>query len=262
MNEYKVITPIVLLGEMAIEESAGLERSIMVYFSKYKSQTNGREESFNYLKKNQQITKKLGRALLHEALNIDAEVLLERYTDLESKYSSLPGRIRNNVVNCMLGILLIKDVYDRKRTNFQYYTGYKIDDVFEAIVSNTIETIFEGNTGVKGIIEKDIEILNDMIETGELVKGIDYQMLNSKTELAINVKMFYPKLLKYINSHNLKDIDKLSQNEFTKQLKLKEYYKDYKAIRFVYNSEAKNAKAFVLYIDKLASKVNIDNFYQ
>lgn len=260
LNEYPVLTPIVLLGEMAIEESAGLERSVLIYFSKNKSRSKGREESFRYLKIREQLLKRFGRTLLEQALSIDSNILIDRYEHLNEKYSCLPSRVRNSAVTCMLGVLLVKDIFEIRGLDFQKSTGYDVDTLLNAIKENVVESVLEGSTEVKGIIEKNIEVLNDMVETGDLIQGIDYKIINNNTELALNIKMFYPKLLKYISSRNNKEIDKLSQNEFTKQLRFKEYYKDYKAIRFVYNSEAKNAKAFVLDVSKLEEKVCIENF--
>ncbi len=260
LNEYPVLTPIVLVGEMGIEESAGLERGVVIYFSKPQSRSKGREENFKYLKKHKKLIKKFGRALVEQTLSIDNDTLINRYEHLNEKYNYLQSRVRNSTVTCMLGILLVKDIFEIRGLDFQKCTGYDVETLLNAIKENVVESVLEGSTEVKGIIEKNIEVLNDMVETGELIKGMDYKMINNDTELALNIKMFYPKLLKYISSRNNKEIDKLSQNEFTKQLRLKEYYKDYKAIRFVYNSEAKNAKAFVLDISKLEEKVCIENF--
>lgn len=260
LNEYPVLTPIVLMGEMSIEESAGLERSILIYFSKSKSYLAEREANYKYLKRHKQILKKFSRAVLEQALNLDTNTIINRYDYLDEKYSYLPSRVRNSAVTCMLGILLVKDIFEIRGLDFQKCTGYEVDTLLNAIKDNVIESVLGGCTEVKGIIEKNIEVLNDMVETGDLIKGIDYKLINNDTEIALNVKMFYPKLLRYINSRNNKEIEKLSQNEFTKQLRLKEYYKDYKAIRFVYNSEAKNAKAFVLDISKLEEKVCVENF--
>lgn len=262
LNKYPVVTPIVLVGEMGIEESAGLERSILVYFAKQKISIKERSKSFAYLKKNQITINKLGRGLLEQALRTDSSILIKRYEKLNKEYSSLPNRVRNSAITCMLGISVIKDLFDTRGLNFEDCTGYTINELYDAIKVSIIENVLDGNTEVKGIIDKNIEVLNDMVETGELVKGIDYQVINSGSELALNIKMLYPKLLKYISNHNLKENDKLSQNEFTKQLRHKEYFLDYKPVRFVYNSEPKNSRAYILQVSKLKSKLTIENFLE
>lgn len=260
LNKYPVVTPIILVGEMAIEESAGLERSILIYFSKQKISGKGHKKSFMFLKKNKSMINKLGRGLLEQALKMDSRTLINSYEKLNEEYSSLPNRVRNSAITCMLGIQLIKELFEARGLNFEDCTGYDFNTLKEAIRANIVENVLEGNLEVKGIIEKSIDVLNDMVETGELIKGIDYQVVNSGTELALNIKMLYPKLLKYITSHNMKENDKLSQNEFTKQLKFKEYYIEYKTIRFVNKLEIKNGRAFVFNISKLKLKACIENF--
>lgn len=260
LNKYPVVTPIILVGEMAIEESAGLERSILTYFSKQKISSKENKKSFMYLKKNKVMINKLGRGLLEQALKMDSRALINSYEKLNEKYSSFPNRVRNSAVTCMLGIQLIKELFESRGLNFEDCTGYDFNTLKDAIKANIVDNVLEGNSEVKGIIEKSIDVLNDMVETGELIKGIDYQIVNSGAELALNIKMLYPKLLKYITSHNMKENDKLSQNEFTKQLKFKEYYIEYKTIRFVNKLEIKNGRAFVFDISKLKLKACIDNF--
>ena len=260
LKKYPVVTPIILVGEMAIEESAGLERSILMYFSKKKISNNVNKKSFMYLKKNKEMINKFGRGLLEQALNMDSRVLIKIYEELNKEYSCLPNRVRNSAVTCMLGIQLIKNLFEARGLNFEDCTGYDFNTLKDAIKENIVDNVIEGNSEVKGIIEKSMDVLNDMVETGELIKGVDYQVINSGTELALNIKRLYPKLLKYITSHNLKENDKLTQNEFTKQLKYKEYYIEYKTIRFVNQHEIKNSRAFVFDISKLKTKACIENF--
>jgi len=260
LNKYPVVTPIILVGEMAIEESAGLERSILMYFSKQKISSNVNKKSFMYLKKNKGMINRFGRGLLEQALKMDSIALKNSYGELNEEYSCLPNRVRNSAVTCMLGIQLIRDLFEARGLRFEDCTGYNFNTLKDAIKENIVDNVLEGNSEVKGIIEKSMDVLNDMVETGELIKGIDYQVINSGAELALNIKMLYPKLLKYSTSHNLKENDKLSQNEFTKQLRFKEYYIAYKAIRFVHKFEIKNGKAFVFNIAKLKLKACIDNF--
>lgn len=259
LKEYPVLTPIILVGEMAIEESAILERSLIVYSSKSKIRDKEREQKYNYLKTNKVMLKNLGRGLVEEALKLDTAVLLNWYKELASKLVDLPSRVKNSVINCMLGILLINNMYDSKGLDFQKCTGYSIDDLLNAVKENVIDTVLEGKKEVMGILEQNLEILNDMAEIGELTKGVDYQVINSGTELALNIKLFYHKLLSHMTKHNIKDVDALSQKEFVKQLKLKEYYKDYKVIRFVDNLQVKNARAFVIDITKLSKDINVEN---
>ncbi|WP_069649772.1 hypothetical protein [Caloranaerobacter ferrireducens] len=259
--EYKPLSPIILVGEMGTDETAIVERSLSLLFSKSKIKDVEKQRSFRFLKRNSQILNKLGRSLLEQALNIDSYTLLQRKEYWEQKIShEVPDRVKNSISNCMLGIELLKDVFTLLQLDFNCATGYSIEELFNAIYNNVLEVVLEGGNSTKGVIDKSIELFNDMAELGKLKHGIDYQIINNGSELALHIKNFYGKFLKHIKDQNLKDFDLLSSREFTKQLRLKEYFVDYKTVRFIRGDKVNIAKAYILDIEKLKERVDISNF--
>ncbi len=97
-----------------------------------------------------------------------------------------------------------------------------------------------------------------MEESGVLIRGNDYQVINQGTELALNISPLYDKFTKYIREHNILDVEVLSLPQFRKQLRTKEYFNDYKTVRFnTANSADKPVKAYTLDIAKLREILDI-----
>lgn len=119
-----------------------------------------------------------------------------------------------------------------------------------------------GKKVINGIIEDCFEILNDMIESGILKRGIDYQLINTGSELALDINEIYPKFIKYKNAQYLTDLEVLSAKQFKKQLTLKEYYVDSnRTVSFNCGMNKKRKKAFVLNMIKLKEKSVLSNLY-
>lgn len=68
--------------------------------------------------------------------------------------------------------------------------------------------------------------------------------------------------MRYIKSHNLADMEVLTQKQFTTQIKFKDYYCDYRSVRFLYEKQTKYAKAFVLNTKKLKNNIVVENLCQ
>lgn len=264
LNEYQMLTPIIMAGEMQPGHTSAIQRSLIVYFAHSKTYKNPEsEENFKYLKANKDLLNRLGRSLLEEALKIDMEILMERQRMLLNKIDgSMSSRPVSSAVNCMLGILLLEDVFSSMCFDFKETTGYTTEELFEAILNTVITDVLDGKKVINGIIEDCFEILNDIIENGILRRGIDYQIINAGTELALDINELYPKFIKYKNAQCLSDLEILSVKQFKKQLELKEYYiEKNRAVAFNSGLNTKRKKAFVLNLLKLKEKNILSNLY-
>lgn len=259
LNEYQPLAPIILVGEMGFDETAVKERSLEVLFSKANIKDEVVQGWFKMLKRRSKELRMLGRSLLNQALKIEPEELKERHRTIENKINlNLPSRVKNSIANCMQGLLLVKDVYDSLNMNFEKQVGYSMQELFNAVLNGAHDYLLDGQNEAKGSIEKVLEVICRMEEAGVLVQGSDYQVINQGTELALNISPLYDKFTKYVREHNILDVEVLSLPQFRKQLRTKEYFSDYKAVRFnTANGADKPVKAYTLDITKLKEILDI-----
>lgn len=259
LNEYQPLTPIIIVGEMGFDETAIRERSLEVLFSKANIRDEIIQRRFKMLKRRSRELRMLGRSLLNQALKIEPDELIRRHRAIEERINlSLPSRVKNSIANCMQGLLLLKDVYDSLNMNFEKQVGYSIQELFNSVLSGVHDYLLDGQNEAKGSIEKVLEVICRMEESGVLIRGNDYQVINQGTELALNISPLYDKFTKYVREHNILDVEVLSLPQFRKQLRTKEYFSDYKTVRFnTANSADKPVKAYTLDIAKLREILDI-----
>ena len=259
LNEYQPLTPIIIVGEMGFDETAIRERSLEVLFSKANIRDEIIQRRFKMLKRRSRELRMLGRSLLNQALKIEPDELIRRHRAIEERINlSLPSRVKNSIANCMQGLLLLKDVYDSLNMNFEKQIGYSIQELFNSVLSGVYDYLLDGQNEAKGSIEKVLEVICRMEESGVLIRGNDYQVINQGTELALNISPLYDKFTKYVREHNILDVEVLSLPQFRKQLRTKEYFNDYKTVRFnTANSADKPVKAYTLDIAKLREILDI-----
>lgn len=259
LNEYLPLAPIILVGEMGFDETAIKERSLEVLFSKANIRDEVIQGRFKLLKHRKRELRMLGRSLLNQALKIEPDELIRRHRAIENRINlSLPSRVKNSIANCMQGLLLLKDVYDSLNMNFEKQIGYSIQELLNSVLSGVYDYLLDGQNEAKGSIEKVLEVICRMEELGVLIRGNDYQVINQGTELALNISPLYDKFTKYVREHNILDVEVLSLPQFRKQLRTKEYFNDYKTVRFnTANSADKPVKAYTLDIAKLREILDI-----
>lgn len=259
LNEYQPLAPIILVGEMGFDETAIKERSLEVLFSKANIRDEIIQSRFKMLKHRSRELRMLGRSLLNQALKIEPDELIRRHRAIEDRINlSLPSRVKNSIANCMQGLFLLKDVYDSLNMNFEKQVGYSIQELFNSVLSGVYDYLLDGQNEAKGSIEKVLEVICRMEESGVLIRGNDYQVINQGTELALNISPLYDKFTKYVREHNILDVEVLSLPQFRKQLRTKEYFNDYKTVRFnTANSADKPVKAYTLDIAKLREILDI-----
>ncbi|EKE06237.1 MAG: hypothetical protein ACD_19C00033G0002 [uncultured bacterium] len=243
---YDLQSPLIILGEAGTDETAITERSIELMFSKMNHSTE-RKINFDILKNNAELLTKLGRSVLDLALlkpveNVQQELkMVASYVDAEIKVD----RIRNSIENCIFGLLQLSEVFEREGLTFNEYTGYTFDEIVTAINNNVKASLGDGGRS-KCIVDKIIETFDTMAINGWLAENSDYVFINSGAELALDIKRFYDRFLKYCKDFN-SGIEYLDRNSFQKQLRTMPYFIDYKKVRF----GAENNNAFVLSMHKL-----------
>lgn len=267
-REFVSRASVILCGEVGVEETANIERSLKLVFSSA-NHNEDRLQCMKFLKSNPTLLGKLGRSLLNGGMKMSEEKLKSLY---DSIYLKLSGkeikneRIKNSITNCMLGIALLKSVYDDLELNFEETTGVKIIDVLSSIKEAAFVDLLDSNNSSKGVIEESLETMNRMAVNRLLERSYDYDAVidgDGDFVLRLNYIAFYDRFLKYCKEHNITH-EVLPLASFKNQLKTLNFCKCYNKstgflIREGRKGERKTFRAGILNADVLKGKgIDID----
>ena len=257
---------VILSGEVGIEETANIGRSLRVIFAtSYFDEVT--KESLEKLKGKSILLNKLGASLLKEGLKMEEEKLKEIHSAIFEKAIGNDiknDRVKNSIANCMIGIALLKKVFDDLDLNMQECTGFTMKEIISSIERGAYEDLLDGGSSNKTVIEQNFETMNRMAANNELLRNIDYDAvldLDGDFVLRLNYTSFYDRFVKYCREHNVTH-EVLPLSSFKKQLSNMLYCKCYnKPVNFSVRQEnPKDKKTFrcaVVYINKLREK-NVD----
>jgi len=226
VHEYKLIAPLIVVGEASINEPAIKERIIDILFTKTTHTKQGKYV-MDSLKKQSKVLQKLGKTMLLESLSINLDDLQKEYDITYEKYEKydLPSRVHNNITCITLGIVQLLKLC--KKRNIKNPINKSLDEIIKIIAESQIEYLLDDGNNTKTAIDNTIDILDRMI----LLENSDYKFINNNTELALNINNFYDRYTKYIKDHGIKT-EHLELKEFIKQLKQSKYYITYKPVKF------------------------------
>lgn len=267
LQEYKLSTGIVLVGEASTSETAVLDRSILVVLSKKESMVKEHTASYKWLVEHKELLTKLTRRLLPRIVDMDLKELSKIFAQSERMVSKqiTSSRVRDCIAACITGLsvlnLLLRDI--------------PLESAAIYLSTNLIEEAGGGSN--KSIIDLTIEEINDALP--KIMKSLRddpynaYEIINNGDELALRVPALYPELTKYSKAYDTGFIA-LNQKEFIRQLRKSEYFIDYRTVKFQIKEDLeedfpknklknKPIKAYVLDANKLrAANLNIDNFVE
>jgi 5S rRNA maturation endonuclease (ribonuclease M5) len=271
-REFNARASVILCGEVGMEETANIERSLKVVFAAA-NHNEERRSSMKLLKKNSKLLNKLGRRLLNGGLKMSEKKLKELY---DSIYENLSGkelandRVRNSITNCMLGIALIKGVFDELQVDFEEATGVSMKDILKSIRNTVVTDLLDNGQSSKGIIEDSLETMNRMAVNRLLERDYDYDaVLDSDGDfvLRLNYGAFYDRFVKFCKDYNVSH-EVLPLPSFKRQLAKLSYCKSFnKPTTFKDRdpgledrSRSKTFRAAVLLVEGLKAK-NVDVEY-
>lgn len=249
---YMRRAPIVVVGESSFDEPAVRERIIDIQFAE-SDRLPEHSRHFQSLCNKELMLNKLGNSLLRVALNLPDErlnILIEEskvFTDQNLKSRTILG-----MSNVFLGILFLAETYSLLGLNLWEETGITEEQVKMAILGNTINSQDGGM--VESIITDSIAKMDTMAKKGLIRKDIDYLVLDDKNEVCLRLKLIYDEFTKYLREKDV-ECDKLTLNQFTKQLRKEKYFKRYDNRMFRIaggnKEEEERCKCYILYLDKL-----------
>lgn len=271
INSCDLRSPIILCGEASSSETAIIERSLLLTFSKKDSLKADKTKSYIALKNNRSVLNKLGRGLLEIGLSLNLNELLELYSKCNERVSHNinVARIKNTGALILMGIEIVKMLFYKLDLDFKAETNLTDDIVTKVINENLIQENLDGNTYTKSIVDTTLEYINDMFKKVNCDFDTSYARIikddfTGKEILAIQMRSVYIEFYKYHKEANLPGAI-LEWKDFQKQLQKSEYYISHDvAVRFECGTDkTKVRKCFKLDINILMAKgIDIENIIE
>ncbi len=120
----------------------------------------------------------------------------------------------------------------------------------QALEFGAKEYLLDGGTYNKSVIDLTFEIFDRM----GLEHEHDFSFINSGSEIGFDIKRFYDRYTKYRREHVIGN-ECLEYGQFIKQLKHKEYFVNYRNVRF----DGESRKAYIINFDLLAKCCDVGN---
>lgn len=240
--EYELSSPIVLAGEAGSNEASIIERSLILNYSK-NDVTEESTENILILIKNKDLLSKLGRYILDIALDIKIEKLKELHETADKLFQNKikDSRIVNSLSNCYIGLKLLITAFKKLEVKIPI----DINKVPDILIDYVLNEMLDETKATKTAVEKILEYMDLILSNIDEYNGKYYE-IKEKT-LYIDLKAFYPIFCQYMQSHNIKDIEILQYEAFTKQLRKTKYFRKYEAYKF---KNSKRKKVFYLNIEE------------
>ena len=224
---YLLLAPLVIAGEQSPDEAAVRERGLELLFSKKDIHATDTREAFLTLTARPENLTSLGRRLLGEALCLSInEAALWHRESLNLFAPSLPSRIRSNLAAVMCGLRLLNRLCSRLDLTWDQVFPISLEECVRFLSFGVQEYLLDGGESNKTIVEQTLEVFDRMKLGAELV-----HLSEDGSELALYIKDIYDLFTQYVKDHAV-DGERLTKQEFIRQLKQAEYYLGSKTVRF------------------------------
>jgi len=220
---YANNAPIILVGEGYSADQSAVERIIRLYMTKDESMK--RFEKFKNLKSMNRLLNKLGKALLIASLNLSKEEI-QKWIDCNTAIVDMTDisvtRGKENISIVLTGL----DLLNKSLNNSLDTAILKLKQ--EAIDRYKADTL-DGETNSKTAIGEILELFNQLVIEGEIVKGTHFKELTKQSEIALDIKSIFGVALE--SSKRRGQSLPLTEAEFTRMLKKESFYNSYKPVK-------------------------------
>lgn len=245
LNEYPLLAPLILIGEEGQEETAVIERSIIIQLSKTESKEH--EESFKFLKERKHLISKLGRSILNEIIKIDDVEIKKAMKSLANTDISIKeSRLKESYFVMTLAYAVLEKVFQHNNINIKE-TGFKSNNITSALRNNIDGEMLDECGCVKSAITQTLEIYNKLIYHGFIEIDRDITFRKNKTEIAIDVKNTFDSVTRFKRDFNVSGFILTKEDTFTKQLRKQKYFTKYEVVSFAGDRK----RAYILDVEKL-----------
>jgi hypothetical protein len=248
---YQLLAPLVIAGEQSPDEAAVRERGLELLFSKKDIADTLARDAFQRVVAKPERLVSFGRGLLETALKISAEDAAQWHHEAKTLFSaSLPSRILANLAAVMCGLRLTERLCTRLGLSWEQVFPISLVECARFLGFGVHEYLLDGGESNKTVVEQTLEVFDRMKLGAELV-----HMSEEGKELALYIKDIYDLYTQYVKDHAV-DGERLTKQEFLRQLRQTEYYLGSKSVRFVDRVK----QAHILNYDLLQKRCDVTGF--
>ena len=248
---YQLLAPLVIAGEQSPDEAAVRERGLELLFSKKDIADTVARDAFQRVVAKPERLACFGRGLLEAALTVSAEDAAQWHHEAKALFSaSLPSRILANLAAVMCGLRLTERLCARLGLSWEQVFPISLVECARFLGFGVLEYLLDGGESNKTVVEQTLEVFDRMKLGAELV-----HMSEESKELALYIKDIYDLYTQYVKDHAV-DGERLTKQEFLRQLRQTEYYLGSKTVRFVDRVK----QAHVLNYDLLQKRCDVTGF--
>jgi len=248
---YQLLAPLVIAGEQSPDEAAVRERGLELLFSKKDIADAVARDAFQRVVAKPERLASFGRGLLETALTISAEDAAQWHHEAKNLFSaSLPSRILANLAAVMCGLRLTERLCARLGLSWEQVFPISLVECARFLGFGVHEYLLDGGESNKTVVEQTLEVFDRMKLGAELV-----HMSEEGKELALYIKDIYDLYTQYVKDHAV-DGERLTKQEFLRQLRQTEYYLGSKTVRFVDRVK----QAHILNYDLLQKRCDVTGF--
>jgi hypothetical protein len=202
VNNFGNSGPVAFVGESVEDQSAILERCIVVSLSK--NHRYGKADHFNYCADRRTELGKLGKALMLNAMSLDLKELREELGRISNEVKFQLGsraeemaRPAFNIAVVMIGLRLLKQTLNR-------VFGEQFDEILEdltaSLMTNVVENMPKNMAEASRVLDVMAYLSRSTDPAYQLVNGEDYTLGESGKTVDLKLRLAYAKYVKWQRS--------------------------------------------------------------
>lgn len=202
VNEFENSGPIVFVGEAVENQSAILERCIIVSLSK--TDRYGKGEHYHYCSERRTEIGKLGRALMESTLAIDLKGVRSEFAKLRKSVAVSLGdkaeemeRPAFNIAVVLLGLQLLRDTL---RRTFGNRFDERLQDMHDSLLGDVGANIPKNMAEASRVLDVLAQLSRNPDQNYHLQYGVDYTVSNDGKYVDLKMKQCYSKYVRYQRS--------------------------------------------------------------
>ena len=228
LEDLYLTAPLCMFGEASTSETAVIERSLLLTFSKKESRAH--KENFEILKHSKRLSK-LGRSLLNKALSLDDEsieiILVKVDQYLKANCSIKDERIVNTLRINYFGLTILKLIFNDLGLNFEEETGTRLVDLFDTLQNIVIDENLGGGDSTKSAVDFTLELMSQALKSRNCFQQdyIVHRASKSSRVIGLRIPELHAVMTKYIKEYNIQERF-LNPYDFKKQIAKANYVVD------------------------------------
>lgn len=220
LEDLYLTAPLCMFGEASTSETAVIERSLLLTFSKKESR--GHKAQFESLK-HSKLLPKLGRTLLNKSISLkdeEVKIILDRVDIYLIEHCAIRDeRVVNTLRIMYFGLTIMRSVFNDLGLGFNEETGHDLPSLFETLQENIINENLSGGESTKAAVDTTLELMSQALRSRTYFSNdlVVYRPRAGSRVVGIRIQELHAIMTKYIKEFNIQERF-LNANDFKKQI--------------------------------------------